>query len=167
MNLKKGMKLNMSKTKDIKENIREDMKEDTRENSKREIEEDIKIDEILRFESLTDAEKFEEFAKGRMFCKRGEKLQDICEDELENYVCKNSKNFLLKWYLHRKTKKNKGQMLIESRLISVTRAIVVNILDKEEIEDREELVKKVRGTILDKAKQYRKQLSERKQAIKK
>ena len=65
------------------------------------------MDKILKIESLEDAKEFERVASGRKFCKRGTRVQDICEEEVENYICKTRGNLLLRWYLHRKMKKNK------------------------------------------------------------
>ena len=67
----------------------------------------ISMDKILKIESLEDAKEFERVASGRKFCKRGTRVQDICEEEVENYICRTRGNLLLRWYLHRKMKKNK------------------------------------------------------------
>ena len=63
------------------------------------------VEKILKFESLEDAKEFEYVASGRKFCKRGERILDICEDELENYICRDSANIILKLYLHNKQDK--------------------------------------------------------------
>ena len=62
--------------------------------------EENSVEKILKFESIEDAEAFEYVAKGRKFCKKGERIQDICEDELENCICRNSGNIILKIYFN-------------------------------------------------------------------
>ena len=118
--------------------------------------EESKLDEILNIESMEDAEKFEESASGRMFCKKGERIQDICNDEFENYICRTDKNLLLKWYLHRKKKKCRNKLLLESRITSITRALAIEFLNTEEEIDNKELTLKVKNYILEKVKEYKK-----------
>lgn len=124
----------------------------------KEIKEENPIEKILEFESQEDAEKFEELANGRKFCKRGERIQDICEDELENYTCRNNGNIILKLYLHRKLKKNK--LKLECRFTRVIRAVTLNVLNEENEKNitEMELTKKVKETILKQVKKYEKQL---------
>lgn len=128
----------MKKTKEIK----------SKENS---------VEKILKFESIEDAEAFEYVAKGRKFCKKGERIQDICEDELENCICRNSGNIILKIYLHHKLKKRKGKL--ESRITSVIRNLALEILDEEDCENlsEKELAKKVKEIILEEVEKYKKQ----------
>ena len=59
--------------------------------------EKISIDNILKIESLEDAKEFERVASGRKFCKRGTRVQDICEEEVEYYICRTRGNLLLRW----------------------------------------------------------------------
>ena len=59
----------------------------------------VSMDKILKIESLEDAKEFERVASGRKFCKRGTRVQDICEEEVENYICKTRGNLLLRWQL--------------------------------------------------------------------
>ncbi len=56
------------------------------------------MDKILKIESLEDAKEFERVASGRKFCKkkRGTRVQDICEEEVENYICRTRGNLLLR-----------------------------------------------------------------------
>ena len=58
----------------------------------------VSMDKILKIESLEDAKEFERVASGRKFCKKGTRVQDICEEEVENYICKTRGN-LLHWLL--------------------------------------------------------------------
>lgn len=119
-----------------------------------------KIQKILNFESLEDAEKFAEVAGGRKFCKRGERVQDICSEEIENYVCKTSGNIILKLYLRHKLKKNREKLLLESRITSVIRAVIIQFIDDEDENlNEEKLTQKVKNVILDEVKKYREQLS--------
>ena len=43
----------------------------------------VSMDKILKIESLEDAKEFERVASGRKFCKRGTRVQDICEEEVD------------------------------------------------------------------------------------
>lgn len=119
--------------------------------------EENSVEKILKFESIEDAEAFEYVAKGRKFCKKGERIQDICEDELENCICRNSGNIILKIYLRHKLKKRKGKL--ESRITSVIRNLALEILDKEDCENlsEKELAKKVKEIILEEVEKYKKQ----------
>lgn len=118
--------------------------------------EEKSVEKILKFESLEDAKEFEYVASGRKFCKRGERIQDICEDELENYICRNSANIILKLYLHHKLKKNKTKL--ESRITSVIRALAVELLNEDDDVSEDELAKKVKETILEQIDKYKKTL---------
>lgn len=119
------------------------------------------IEKILQFESLEDAKKIEEVASGRKFCKKGERLQDICNEELENYICKTSHNIILKIYLRRKLKKDKEKLLLESRVTAIIRGVAIETLNSEEYFSEEELVKKVKDTILNQIKKYKEELKEK------
>ena len=92
----------------------------------------VSMDKILKIESLEDAKEFERVASGRKFCKKGTRVQDICEEEVENYICKTRGNLLLRWYLHRKMKKNKEKLLLESRVTSVIRALAVAYIEEND-----------------------------------
>lgn len=124
--------------------------------------EENKLEEILKIQSIEEANKFEEIASGRMFCKKGERIQDICSDEFENYVCRTEKNLLLKWYFHRKMKKNRNKLLLESRVTSIARALAVEFLNREEDIDDKELTDKVKKHILEQVKKYKKELKDKK-----
>ena len=112
------------------------------------------MDKILKIESLEDAKEFERVASGRKFCKRGTRVQDICEEEVENYICRTRGNLLLRWYLHRKMKKNKERLLLESRVTSVTRALAVAYIEENDETDEEIVTKNVKNIILAKTKEY-------------
>ena len=122
--------------------------------------EENSIEKILKFESLEDAEKFAEVASGRKFCKKGERIQDICNEEIENYVCKTSGNIIFKLYWRHKIKKNRERLLLESRLTSCIRAVVMQFIDDEDDNlNVEKLTIKVKNAILDEVKKYKKQLA--------
>lgn len=122
--------------------------------------EEVSIDKILKFESLEDAEKFAEVASGRKFCKRGERIQDICSEEIENYVCKTSGNIILRLFCRHKLKKNRGKLLLESRVTSCIRAVVIQFIDDENDNlNIEKLTLKVKDAILNQVQKYKKQLT--------
>ena len=112
------------------------------------------IDNILKIDSLEDAKEFERVASGRKFCKKGTRVQDICEEEVENYICRTRGNLLLRWYLHRKMKKNKEKLLLESRVTSVIRALAVAYIEENDETDEEIVTKNVKNIILVKTKEY-------------
>ena len=114
----------------------------------------VSMDKILKIESLEDAKEFERVASGRKFCKKGTRVQDICEEEVENYICKTRGNLLLRWYLHRKMKKNKEKLLLESRVTSVIRALAVAYIEENDEIDEEIVTKNVKNIILAKTKEY-------------
>ena len=114
----------------------------------------VSMDKILKIESLEDAKEFERVASGRKFCKRGTRVQDICEEEVENYICRTRGNLLLRWYLHRKMKKNKERLVLESRVTSVTRALAVAYIEENDETDEEIVTKNVKNIILAKTKEY-------------
>lgn len=120
------------------------------------------IERILQFESVEDAEKIAEVASGRKFCKKGERLKDICNEEIENYICKTSHNIILKIYLRRKLKKNRDKLLLESRTTAIIRAVVIETLNNEGTLIEEELEEKVKEIILGEVKKYKQKLKSNK-----
>ena len=129
----------------------------------KEIEKEDIIDNILKFTSPEDAEEFRKIASGRKFCKKGERIQDICDEELERYEYENFSGIFTKLFKHRKFKKNKQKLMLENRVSSVIRAIVVDYINNwqeknnEEIINKNELVLKVKNTILEKVAEYQKE----------
>ena len=118
------------------------------------------IEKILKFDSMEDAYEIERVALGRKFCKKGERLQDICFEEIENYVCKNSKNIILKLYLHYKNKKDKNKFLLESRTTSIIRKVAKEILNNvKDIQSIEEtyIIEQVKNIIIEQVKEYKRQ----------
>ena len=127
----------------------------------KESEKNLTIDNILKFTSLEDAEEFRRIASGRKFCKKGERIQDICDEELERYEYEKLSGFFTKIFMHRKFKQKKKKLMLENRVSSVTRAVAVksiNDLLESDVEtiNRNELVTKVKNTILKKVEEYQK-----------
>lgn len=127
----------------------------------KESEKNIAIDNILKFTSPEDAEEFKQIASGRKFCKKGERIQDICDEELERYEYENLSGFFTKIFMRRKFKQKKKKLMLENRVSSVTRAVAVksiNDLLESDVEtiNRNELVTKVKNTILKKVEEYQK-----------
>ena len=56
----------------------------------------ININEIFQIQSPQDAREFERIAKGRKFCKIGDRIGDICDEELERYYYENSRNIFVR-----------------------------------------------------------------------
>lgn len=116
-----------------------------------------KTKEIIKFLSKEDAEEFKQVASGRKFCKKGERLIDICDEEMKRYEYENSSNIFVRIFKARKYRKNKGKLMLESRVSSSIRAVVANYVDnQEEPLDRYELINKVRTDILESVSEYEK-----------
>lgn len=118
------------------------------------------IDKVLGFTSPQDAEEFRKIASGRKFCKKGERLQDICDEEIERFEYKNFSGIFTKIFKHRKFKKNKEKLMLESRVSNVIRTIVAEYINEiykeQEAINRDELVLRVKNTILEKVTEYNK-----------
>ena len=116
-----------------------------------------KTKDIIKFLSKEDAEEFKQVATGRKFCKQGERLIDICDQELKRYEYQNSHNIFVRIFKDRKYRKNKENFMIENRISSNIRAVVANYVDnQEEVLDRYELINKVRTDILESVSEYEK-----------
>ena len=118
------------------------------------------INKVLNFTSPQDAEEFKKIASGRKFCKKGERLQDICNEEIEKFEYKNFSGIFAKIFRHHKFKKNREKLMLESRVSNVIRTIAVEyineIYEEKGTINREELVLKVKKTILDRTIEYSK-----------
>ena len=121
----------------------------------KEIEEDY-IEKILKFDSKLEAEDFNKIANGRKFCKIGERLTDIYDQEIEKYNYENSKNILKKILKRKKYKKQK--LLLENRPTSTIRGITSYIIKEEKNQNKDEVIKEVKEIILKKVKEYKKGL---------
>lgn len=111
--------------------------------------------ELLKIISKQDAEEFKRMASGRKFCKRGEKIKDICKEELARYEYERS-NIFVRMFKHHKFKKNSEKLMLESRMSSNVRAIVKYCINnsEEHFFDLSEIELKVRKIILKKANEY-------------
>ena len=126
----------MKKTKEIKENIEE---------------------KNIQFISIEDAEEFRSIARGRYFCKKGERLQDICMQEIERSNYKKSRNIFVKIFKHSKFKSEK--LLLEKRTSSIIRTVAKECINNSEEEiDINKLVKQVKEIILENTEKYLKNL---------
>ncbi len=129
----------------MKKNINqgEEIMEETNENK-----------EVIVFEitSKEDAIQFKNIASGRKFCKKGNRLTDICENEIEKYEYKKLGLFT-RIFKHRKFKKKQENLLLEDRISSNIRNIAIKFIN-DGIVNKEELVNKVKETILEKVTQY-------------
>ena len=126
----------MKKTKEIKEYIEE---------------------KNIQFISIEDAEEFRSIARGRKFCKKGERLQDICMQEIERSNYKKSRNIFVKIFKHSKFKSEK--LLLEKRTSSIIRTVARECINNSEEEiDINKLVKQVKEIILENAEKYLKNL---------
>lgn len=123
----------MKKTKEIKENIEE---------------------KNIQFISIEDAEEFKSIAKGRKFCKKGEKIQDICLQEIERNNYQKSHNIFVKIFKHNKFKKNADKLLLEKRTSSVIRAIARECVQNSEEADLNNLIEQVKEILLENVERY-------------
>ena len=120
----------------------------------KEVEENI-IEKALQFTSIDDAEEFKNIAKGRKFCKKGEKIQDICMQEIERNSYENSHNIFVKIFLHSKFKKDKQRLMLEKRTSSVIRTIAKECINNSESElSVKELTEQVKKLILESTEKY-------------
>lgn len=115
--------------------------------------EEINENDILIIISKEDAKEFKALASGRKFCKRGERISDICSEEFER---KEYKKLSLFSRIFHKKKFRKSELLIESRLPSTARRVASYILSKEENNNisEKELEEKTKQFILEKVDKY-------------
>lgn len=112
--------------------------------------------EVLEFVSSSDANEFKQMANGRKFCRVGERLSDICSDEIERYDYENSKNIFVKVFKGKKFKNSKNKFLIENRLNSNVRAVAATCVRNVEDEElnEEKVVNNVKEQILNAVNKY-------------
>lgn len=114
--------------------------------------------DILEIISIDDAEEFKRMANGRKFCKVGERLPDICKQEIERYNYENSDNIFVKIFKGKKFKNNKNKFLIENRLNSNVRAVAADCVRNEEDSEKvneEIIVYNVKDKILNAVNKYK------------
>lgn len=111
---------------------------------------------LIEFTSREDAMEFKKIASGRKFCKKGERLVDICEEEIARYEYENSKSIFVKIFKRHKFNKNKEKLMIENRICSNIRAIASECIRKDESEqiDVNKIVCDVKKIILDEIEKY-------------
>lgn len=113
---------------------------------------------ILKIVSEKDAQEFKSIASGRKFCKQGERIIDICKQEIEKYEFNNKAGFLAKLFKSHKYRKNKKYLMIECRTTSVIRALAVEYINKCEEENisinKEEMAKNIKEKINQKIEEY-------------
>lgn len=122
--------------------------------------EKISNSDILIIESFQEAKEFKRIATGRKFCKQGERMQDICDEELNKYYLENSDNIFIKILNYLDKKSNKKKLLLENRETSIIRAIAFSAIIDDENTNLEALIKKVRACILEKVEEYEKSKKE-------
>lgn len=109
---------------------------------------------IIQFISIEEAIEFKTIATGRKFCKKGERIQDICMQEIKNNEYENSHNIFIKIFKGKKTKKNAEKLLLEKRTSNIIRTIAKQSINNEKEIQLNELVKKVKEIILESVENY-------------
>ncbi len=114
--------------------------------------------EILKITSEKDAQEFKSIASGRKFCKQGERIIDICKEEIERYEFNHTAGLLAKLFKGHKYRKSKKCLMLECRTTSIIRAFAVQYINKCEEEGKaivkEEMVKNIKETINKKVEEY-------------
>lgn len=122
----------------------------------KEVKQDNVLEEIIKFTSAEDAEEFRKVASGRKFCKKGERIQDICDEEIERYEYEHNAGLFSKIFKHHKFKKNKEKLMLENRISSIIRSVVVFYINDDQGKiNRDELVLKVKKAILKSIEKYK------------
>lgn len=116
--------------------------------------EEINEKDILVIISKHDAEEFKALANGRKFCKRGERISEICSEEFERREYK--KLGIFSRIFHKKKFKNKDLLLLENRITSNVRTVAKYLLSKEENASisENELEKQTKKFIIDRVNEY-------------
>lgn len=113
------------------------------------------IEKSIEFTSKEDAEEFKTIATGRKFCKKGERIQDICIQEIERNNYEKSHNIFVKIFKHNKFKKSKEKLLLEKRTINVIRTIAKEcIANSEEEMDINTLINQVKDILMKNVETY-------------
>lgn len=119
----------------------------------------VNIDKILQFTSSQDVEEFKRIATGRKFCRVGERICDIYDEEIERYNYENCKNIFVKFFKRKKFKQEK--LMLENRTTSIIRTITAQFIRnvKENEINKEEIISDVKKYILEKVNEYNRELS--------
>lgn len=135
--------------------LEKNMKEKTKDNDKVNIKKSKT--NFICFENIDEMQEYRRIAKGREFCKRGKRLQDIYVEEIERYNYENEKSIFAKIFKYHNVKKRYKTLQIEDKRASILRKILYTIIreNKEDI-DEKKIIKKAKETILDEAREYEK-----------
>ena len=148
--------------KDKKEN-----KEKAKESITIKVEEEKKIEvpEIykIEFESLDEAEEYKRVARGREFCKIGCRIQDILEEEIENFKYENEKSVWNRIFKYREVRKRlklaRKMNLIEDRKTSNIRKVLYSVLRSDEKYksslDANKVLRKAKRELLEQVREYK------------
>jgi len=156
-----------------KEEKREEKKEEKKEhknnNNKIEINsvEQKELNPIFKidFSSIEEAEEYKRISKGREFCKIGCRIQDILDEEIENYKYENEKNIFSKIFKYKEARRRKKlaakMQLIEDRRTSNTRKLIYSFIRADErnanlVDDSERLLKLIKKELLEQVREYEK-----------
>lgn len=116
--------------------------------------------EILKINSLKEAEEFKSLANGRKFCKRGQRLVDICEEEVSKYEFKRDAGFFARIFKSHKLKKREKYLALECRNSSIVRAFAIDYINKCQTEEKtvelEETIKFVKNEIITRVEEFEK-----------
>jgi hypothetical protein len=173
---KKEKEVNKEETK-VEVKVKEEVKE---ENNKKDLEEKIeqkkenkaikvvnKVEEDniykIEFDSLEEAEEYRRVARGREFCKIGCRIQDILEEEIENFKYENEKSIWNRIFKYREVRKRKKlalkMNLIEDRRTSNIRKLLYSVLRSDEsyktILDSNKVLKKAKKELLEQVREYK------------
>lgn len=92
---------------------------------------ETKEDQIFKIENNEEASLFKSIATGRKFFKKGERVIDICDQEIERY--KYEKSILLtKLFYKLKLKNRKEKYMLENRTSSVIRSTAAYCIRENE-----------------------------------
>lgn len=96
----------------------------------------IELGKDLSDEDITELKKI---ANGRKFCKIGERLIDICTDEIERYNYDNTDSIIIKIFKANKFNNKKNKYILENKINSTIRAIASDEVRKFGDDDDEEI----------------------------
>lgn len=121
---------------------------------------DIIEKKIIEISSKEEAAEIRQVATGRRFFKIGDRVIDICRQEIDRYNYDNS-NFLVKLLQKSKYENKKNKYRLETRIKCYIRAVAAQILRDEENEGKEfddmQLTSEVRNYLLETVKRYEKE----------
>lgn len=116
--------------------------------------------EVFKILSKQDAIEFKKLGSGRKFCKHGESIADICDEEIERYNYEKSTNIFVKIFKANKFKKD--VFALETRTSSCIRNLSAKCIRESKSINKQEIVDKVKKIILDKVNEYEENEKEKK-----